>query len=107
MHSCPYHPEPKKIGLEAQAPLSPNPTPPLDAAGIKQVQKIDGSILYYARAVDRMVLKELSSIAVEQTKGTEKTMGQCINLLNYLTTNQNAKVRFHASNMVMNIHFGS
>ena len=46
----------------------------------------------------------LSSIAVEQTKAMEKTMGHCINLLNYLATNQDAKVRFHASNMVMNIH---
>ena len=31
-------------------------------------------------------------------------MGQCINLINYLATNQDAKVRFHASDMVMNIH---
>jgi hypothetical protein len=33
-----------------------------------------------------------------------KTIGQCIDLLNYLTTNQDAKVRLHASDMVMNIH---
>jgi hypothetical protein len=46
----------------------------------------------------------LSSIAVEQTKATEKTMERCINLLNYLATNQDAKVRFRASDMVMNIH---
>ena len=31
-------------------------------------------------------------------------MGQCIDLLNYLATNQDAKVRFHAYNMVMNIN---
>jgi hypothetical protein len=50
------------------------------------------------------VLMGLSSITVEQTKATEKTMGQCIDLLNYLATNQDAKVRFCASDMVMNIH---
>jgi hypothetical protein len=72
--------------------------------GVKQVQKIVGSILYYAWAADMTVLMGLSSIAVEQTKATEKTMGCCINLLNYLATNQNAKVCFHPPNMVMNIH---
>ena len=50
------------------------------------------------------VLMGLSSIAVEQTKATEKTMERCINLLNYLVTNQDAKVVFRASDMVMNIH---
>jgi hypothetical protein len=40
---------------------------------------------------------------VEQTKATEKTMEQCIDLLNYLATNQDVKVRFRASDMVMNI----
>ena len=73
-------------------------------AGIKLVQKLVGSILYYAQAVNMMVLMGLSSIAVELTKATEETMRQCIDLLNYLATNQDAKVRFHAFNMVMNIH---
>jgi hypothetical protein len=50
------------------------------------------------------VLMGLSSIAVEQTKATEKTMERCIDLLNYLAANQDAKVRFCASDMVMNIH---
>ena len=31
-------------------------------------------------------------------------MKQCIQLLDYLASNQNAKVRFHTSDMVMNIH---
>ncbi len=104
IHSCPYHPEPKKYGSEAQASLPPDATPRLDKAGIKRVQQIVGSILYYARAVDMTVLMGLSSIAVEQTKATEKTMERRIDLLNYLATNQDAKVRFRASDMVMNIY---
>ena len=67
IHSCPYHPEPKKYGFEAQASLPPDGTPCLDKVGMKQVQQIVGSILYYARAVDMTVLMGLSSIAVEQT----------------------------------------
>jgi hypothetical protein len=101
---CPYLPEPKKFGTEAQAPLPHDSTPKLDANGIKRVQKIVGSILYYSRAVNMTVLIALSTIAVEQTKATEKTMAQCTQLLDYLSGHVDAKVRFHASDMILNIH---
>jgi hypothetical protein len=104
VQTCPYSPEPKRFGTEAQAPLPPDASPKLDAKGIKRVQKIVGSILYYARAVDMTVLMALSSIAVEQTKATEKTMSRCIQLLDYLSGQSDAKVRFHASDMILNIH---
>ncbi len=82
----------------------PDDTAMLDAKGIKRVQQIVGSILYYARAVNMTVLMALSSIAVEQMKATEKTMGRCVQMLDYLASNLEAKVRFHASDMIMNIH---
>jgi hypothetical protein len=50
----------------------PDASPRLDARGIKKVQKIVGSILYYARAANMTILMALSSIAVEQTRATEK-----------------------------------
>ncbi len=51
-----------------------------------------------------MVLMALSSIAVKQTKATEKTMDRCIQLLDYLATKEMAKIRFHALEMILNIH---
>jgi hypothetical protein len=51
-----------------------------------------------------MVLIALSTIAVKQTKATGKTMDRCIQLLDYLATNEMAKIRFHASEMILNIH---
>jgi hypothetical protein len=45
---CPYLPEPKRFGSNAQACLPPDDMPKLDASGIKHVQQIVGSILYYA-----------------------------------------------------------
>ena len=72
--ACPYSPEPKQFGTEAQVPLPAKATPKLDAKGIKRVQQIVGSILYYARAVHMTVLMALSSITVEQMKATERTM---------------------------------
>jgi hypothetical protein len=75
LQTCPYLPESKKFGTEAQAPLPHDSTPKLDKNGIKRVQTIVGSILYYARAVDMTVLIALSSIAVEQMKAMEKNNG--------------------------------
>jgi hypothetical protein len=46
----------------------------------------------------------LSTIAVNQTKATKRTMEQCMQLLDYLAHNVDTKVRFHASNMILNIH---
>ena len=101
---CPYSPEPRKYGSEAQAPPPPDTTRTLDKEEIKKIQRIVGSILYYARAVDMTVLMALSTIASEQTTGTERTMEKAIQVLDYLATHPNAKVKFRASDMVMNIH---
>jgi hypothetical protein len=67
---------------------------------IKQVQKIVGN----ARAVDMTVLMALSTIASEQTQGTERTLEKAYQVLDYLATHPNAVVQFCASDMVMNIH---
>jgi len=101
---CPYSPEPKKDGLEAQSPLPINTARPLQDKEIKAVQKIVGSILYYARAVDMTVLMALSTIASKQTKGTEQTIEKALQVLDYLATHPDAAVRFHATDMVMNIY---
>jgi hypothetical protein len=90
LQTCPYLPELKKFGTEVQAPLPHNSTLKLDAKGIKHVQKIVGSILYYARAVDMMVLMALSSIAVEQMKAMEK---QWHDAPNYWITCQATRTR--------------
>ncbi len=46
----------------------------------------------------------LSTIAVDQMKATKRTMEQCTQLLDYLAHNADAKVHFHASDMILNIH---
>jgi hypothetical protein len=51
-----------------------------------------------------MVLMALSTIAMSQAKPTENTMEHCIQLLNYLATHANAKIRSYVSDMIMNIH---
>jgi hypothetical protein len=51
-----------------------------------------------------MMLKALSSIAVEQMKTSDKMMVRCTQLLDYLLHNADAKVHVHASDMIFNIH---
>jgi hypothetical protein len=67
---------------------------------------IDLSVLlvYYARAVDPTVLMPLNDIATEQTKATEKTQATTNQMLDYLATHPDATIRYHASDMILNIH---
>ncbi len=89
---CPYSPEPKRYGTDTQSLLPHNDSRKLNDTEIKQVQKVVGSILYYARAVDMTVLMALSTIASEQTKGTKRTLEKEYQVLDYLATHPNAVV---------------
>jgi hypothetical protein len=70
--TCPYSFGPKQYGSEDQAPLPPDTLTLLNKAGIKQVQKNMGSILYYAQAVNITVLMALSTIAAEKQRLQKK-----------------------------------
>jgi hypothetical protein len=71
-------------------------TPPLTAKQCLTIQKITGSVLYYARAVDPNVLMPLNDIATEQTKATKKTHAATNQLLNYLAIHPDSTIRYHA-----------
>jgi hypothetical protein len=79
-------------------------SPPLTAKQCTEIQKITGSVLYYSRAVDPTDLMALNDIATEQTAATEKTKTVTGQLLDYLVTHPDAKIRFQASNMILHIH---
>jgi hypothetical protein len=78
-------------------------TPPLTAKQCLTIQKVTGSVLYYARAVDPTVLMSLNDIATEQTKATEKIQAATNQLLDYLATHPDATIRYHASDMISHI----
>jgi hypothetical protein len=68
------------------------------------IQKVTGSVLYYARAVDPTVLMPMNDIAMEQTKATEKTQAATNQMLDYLATHRDATIRYHAFDMILHIH---
>jgi hypothetical protein len=73
---CPYTPLPKQCGAKAQAPLPADISPKLSDKEIKEIQRVIRNILYYARAVDIIILMALSSIASKQMQGTMNTMAK-------------------------------
>ena len=101
---CPFTPAQKKYGKDAQQSAPTDNTPRFPEKRMKRIQRIVGSLLYYARAVDLTMLMVLSTIAREQAKATEKTEQRTNQLLNYCATNPNFTVRYCASAMILNSH---
>jgi hypothetical protein len=67
-------------------------TPPLMAQQCRTIQKVAGSVVYYANAVDPTVLMPLNDIITEQTKATEKLQAATNKLLDYLATHPDATI---------------
>jgi hypothetical protein len=49
----------------------------------------------------------LSAIASQQSNPTEETNGRIHQFLDYMATHPNAKIWFHPSDMVLNVHFNA
>jgi hypothetical protein len=58
LQHCPYAPAPKQYGAKVQAPLPNDISQKLSPDEIKEIQRVIGSILYYACAVDITVLMD-------------------------------------------------
>eukprot|EP00804_Cyclotella_cryptica_P004183 CCRYP_014549-RF/>CCRYP_014549-RF protein AED:0.42 eAED:0.42 QI:0/-1/0/1/-1/1/1/0/277 len=96
----------RKIIYGAKEQLLPDndTSPALDAAGIKCIQGIVGSLLYYARAVDNKLLVALSTISSQQTAATQDTAAAVHQLLDYVATYPNDGITYRASSMVLAAH---
>jgi hypothetical protein len=68
------------------------------------VQEVNGTFLYYARCVDSPMLPALGTSATQQAKPTKNTMKKIKQFLDYASTNPDASVTYHASNMVLAGH---
>ena len=63
-----------------------------------------GSLLYYARAVDKKLLVCLSAISVRQAKATVLTETYVNILLNYVATYPNNGIVYRAGDMILCDH---
>jgi hypothetical protein len=78
--------------------------PALSPKEVTHLQQLGGSILYYACTVDPTLIMPVNVLASEQTKSTAATADKIIKLLNYCTTHPEDTLRYHASDMILNIH---
>ncbi len=101
---CPFLPNPSTYRKDTQAPTPTDDSPLLDNASKKRIQQDIGSFLYYAWAVKPTILMALFGIATQQAAPTENTRKQVKKFLDYIWTHSNAKICYHASDMVLNIH---
>eukprot|EP00804_Cyclotella_cryptica_P004433 CCRYP_006852-RB/>CCRYP_006852-RB protein AED:0.14 eAED:0.09 QI:0/-1/0/1/-1/1/1/0/489 len=110
------HPRPKKPvhtpwkhipSNTASCPTNTLPhddSPPLNNQQIKHVQQIVGSFLYYSRATDPTISHALCKLATQQAHAMENTLKRCTHFLEYMATHPDARIRYYASDMVLNIH---
>jgi hypothetical protein len=79
-------------------------SPPFSTEGVKRIQGIIGTLLYYACAVNNKLLVTLSTLSSQQTTATEATNVAMNQLLNYLTTYPDGGTTYLASNMILCTH---
>ena len=91
-------------GQKIQYALPPSSLPMLDAMGIKIIQSINGTFLYYARADDPCMLPAINEISTQQVQPTAHTNAKVQMLMDYAHTYRNATIRYHASDMHLYVY---
>jgi hypothetical protein len=109
-HPAPKEPEdapspwaPPQYGAKIQFAELPDNTKPLTPAETKRCQKVIGTFLFLARAVDCTMLVALGTLASQQAQGTAATMEALTQLLNYAATHPDPVVRFKRSDMQLEV----
>jgi hypothetical protein len=109
-HDAPKHPQhtPSRYvtlvyGANTQY-VTQDETPSLTPKQCITIQKVTGSVLYYARKVYPTVLMPLKGIAMQQIRATGNTQASADQLFDYLATHLDAAIRYHASDMILHIH---
>ena len=90
-------------GRHQQVGTPSDTAPKLQGAAISLLQSVVGALLYYTRAVDPSMYPALNEVSVQQSAPSQATWKKCLQLLDYVSTHPNATIRYHASDMVLNV----
>ena len=85
-----------------QSPTISPLSPPLDLKGTRRIQAIAGTFNFYSE-VDPCIKPALNEIGTVQAKPTMNTNAKAQMLMDYLHYHPNAVLRFHASDMVLQV----
>ena len=109
------HPDPKRAQYVPHQWTRPNYeatkqlATPLDTSPTileerkRRIQKIIGTFLYYARAVDCTMLPVLNTLSEQQSSPTKNAEAAITNLLDYAATNLPAIIQYKARDMILHI----
>jgi hypothetical protein len=78
-------------------------SPELSDDGLKRLQEVVGTLLFYCRAIDLTMHVALGTIAADQAEATELTMEAVVFLLNYCATHPDATLRYRRSGMILHV----
>jgi hypothetical protein len=93
-----------QYGVKIQMTSPLDTTPSLTDNQTKRLQKVVGTFLFYARAVDGTMLHALNALAAAQKNGTQATAQALVHFLNYCATHPDATICYRASDMILHIH---
>jgi hypothetical protein len=77
---------------------------PLDKCGKKFIQQVCGKFLFLGCTVESTLLCPISAIASQSAQPTQDTMNNTLQLLDYLATQEDAILTYHASDMILAAH---
>jgi hypothetical protein len=100
---APYKQQPINYGAKVQFFTPADTSAPLTETRKLQLQQVIESLLYYAQAVDPETLVALGTLASAQAKGMAATEASLNQLLDYCATHPDAEVRYHPSDMVLQV----
>ena len=71
---------------------------------IKHVQRAVDITSYYATSLDNTALMALNDLAASQAPAKQSTKDALMQLLDFLSTHPNAKIRHYESPMILQMH---
>ena len=101
LQHSPYPSVPIQYGAKKQYATQELTAPLLDDKAKCFIQQVCRKFLFLGRAVDSTLLCPISTIASQSSKPTTDMIQQTLQLLDYLATQENAVLSYHASDMVL------
>ena len=100
VHNGPSKVERPDYGAKIQY-VQEDHTKPLTPEEITFIKQVTGKFLFYGRAIDITMRHELNELAIASTNGTDATMAATKYFLDYAASNQDAVIRYQASDMIL------
>ena len=88
---------------QSQYTASPDTSQLLTSQETTKVQLVLGTFLYYTRAIDGIMLIAINDICTNKPNLQKHALEKIERLLNYVATYQHVKLKFHASDIILQV----